>query len=60
MKQVLKTFTKTVLEKNPRDVSVVVSVDEFAVTYQAYFSSLVGAEKNPNPKLGTGSCAEHR
>ena len=50
IKQVLKSGTKTLLARNPREVSVVVSVDEFAINSRAYFSSLTGAEKNSNQK----------
>ena len=37
IEQVLKSGTKTILERNPRDVSVIVGVDELAVNTQDYF-----------------------
>ena len=47
----LKSGTKTILERNPRDGSVVVSMDEYAIITKAYFSCLMGTEKDPNRKL---------
>ena len=41
IEQVLKSGTKTTLERNPWDVSVIVGADELAVNTQAYFDSLV-------------------
>lgn len=38
IEQVHKLGMQTVLERNPQDISVVVSVDELAVNCQAYFS----------------------
>ena len=45
IEQVLKSGTKTVLERNPWDVSVVLRMDKLAVNTRAYCSSLIGAEK---------------
>ena len=41
IEQVLKSGAKTVLERNPRDVSVVAGVEEVAVYSQDYFNRLV-------------------
>ena len=43
--QVLRSGTKTVLEMNPRDVSVIVGVEELAVNTQGYFERLMAATK---------------
>ena len=48
IEQVLKSGTKTILERNPRDVSVIVGVDELAVNTQDYFDKLMAAaSKSP-------------
>ena len=47
--QVLKSGTKTVLERNPRDVSVIAGVEEVAVNSQDYFDRLVASSsKSPS------------
>ena len=43
IEQVLKSGTKTVLERNPRDVSVIAGVDEVSVNSQDYFKRLLGS-----------------
>ena len=49
IKQVLKSGTKTVLERNPRDVSVIAGVDALVVNTQDYFDRLVAAaSKSPS------------
>ena len=49
IKQVLKSGTKTVLERNPRDVSIIAGVDELAVNTQDYFDRLVASSsKSPS------------
>ena len=48
--EVLKSGTKTILERNPRDISLVISADEYAVNTRAYFSRLEEAKKNPTDK----------
>ena len=45
IEQVLKSGTKTVLERNPRDVSVIVGVEELTVNTQDYFNRLMAATK---------------
>ena len=48
IEQGLKSGTKTVLERNPRDVSAIVDVDSLAITTQDYFSRLQEAERSPS------------
>ena len=48
IEQVLKSGTKTVLERNPRDVSVIVGADTLAVNTCDYFSKLLEAERSPS------------
>ena len=48
IEQVLKSRTKTVLERNPRDVSAIVDVDSLAITTRDYFSRLQEAERSPS------------
>ena len=43
IEQVLKSGTKTILERNPRDVSIIAGVDELAVNTQDYFDKIVAA-----------------
>ena len=42
---------KTVLERNPCDVSVLVSDDKLAINSTDYLSNLMTLEKNPDLKL---------
>ena len=49
IEQVLKSGTKTVLERNPRDVSVIAGVEEVSINSQDYFNRLLGAtSKSPS------------
>ena len=49
IEQVLKSGTKTVLERNPRDVSVIAGIEEVSVNSQDYFNRLMGASsKSPS------------
>ena len=49
IEQVLKSGTKTVLERNPRDVSVIAGVEEVSVNSQDYFIRLLGSSsKSPS------------
>ena len=49
IEQVLKSGTKAVLERNPRDVSVIAGVEELAVNTQDYFDRLVASSsKSPS------------
>ena len=49
IEQVLKSGTKTVLERNPRAVSVIAGVEEVAVNSQDYFDRLVASSsKSPS------------
>ena len=49
IEQVLKSGTKTVLERNPRDVSVIAGVEEVSVNSQDYFNRLLGSSsKSPS------------
>ena len=48
IEQVLKSGTKTMLERNPRDVSIVVGVEELAVNTRAYFSMITKEEEPPS------------
>ena len=55
IEQVLKSGTKTILERNPRDVSIIVGVDELAVNTQDYFNRIVAAtSKSPSTVHHTG------
>ena len=45
---VLRSGTKTILERNPRDVSAIVNVDSLAITTRDYFSKLLEAKKSPS------------
>ena len=47
IEQVLKSGTKTILEGNPRNVSVIAGVDEIAVNTQDYFDRIVAAASKP-------------
>ena len=51
IEQVLKSGTKTVLERNPRDVSRIVGVDEYATNSREYFARLMGADGVPATKV---------
>lgn len=46
--QVLNSGTKSVLERNPRDVSIIVGVNELAVNTRDVFSRLVKEEEGPS------------
>ena len=48
IEQVLKSGTKTVLERNPRDVSVIVGANTLAINTRDYFSKLLEAERSPS------------
>ena len=49
IEQVLKSGTKTVLERNPRDVSIIAGIEEVSVNSQDYFSRLLGSSsKSPS------------
>ena len=54
IEQVLRSGTKTVLERNPRDVSVVVDAESLAITTQDYFSKLLKAERSPSKPVTPG------
>ena len=56
VEQVLKSGTKTVLERNPRDVSVIVDAESLAINAHDYFSKLLEAERSPS-KLATPGLA---
>ena len=45
IEQVLRSGTKTVLERNHSDVSVIVGVEEFAVNTQSFYDRLMAATK---------------
>ena len=49
IEQVLKSGTKTVLGRNPRDVSVIAGIEEVSINSQDYFNRLLGASsKSPS------------
>ena len=48
IEQVLRSGTKTILERNPRLVSAIVDVDSLAITTRDYFSKLLEAERSPS------------
>ena len=49
IEQVLKSGTKTVLEQDPCDVSVIAGVEEVAVTFHDYFDRMMGStSKSPS------------
>ena len=54
IEQVLRSGTKTVLERNPRDVSVILDVESLAITTQDYFSKLLEAERSPSKPVTLG------
>ena len=51
IEQVWKSGTKTVLERNLRDVFVVVGVEELAIHTTKYFSKLLETESSPSKPL---------
>ena len=55
IEQVLKSGTTTVLERNPRDVSVIAGVEEVAVNSQDYVNRLMASSsKSPSTALPSG------
>ena len=46
IEQVLKSGTKTILDKNPRDVSIIVGVEDLTINTRAYFSAIT-EEREP-------------
>ena len=54
IEQVLRSGTKTVLERNSRDVSMIVDAESLPITTQDYFSKLLEAERSPSKPVTTG------
>ena len=48
IEQVLRSGTKTILERNPSDVSAIDDVDSLAITTRDYFSKLLEAKRSPS------------
>ena len=54
IEQVLRSGTKTVLERNPRDISVIMDSGSLAFNTQDYFSRLLEAERSPSKPVTPG------
>ena len=54
IEQVLRSWTKTLLERNPKDVSVIIDAESLAITTQDYFSKLLEAERSPSKPVTLG------